>query len=301
MILKGFWIFTLALLVHSSILRLPQCGKFAADFSIVKRSHRLKSFTIRSIKRSNIELCQLACFHHQNCKSINFNLKNDVCDLNNNIANITDTSKSIEKLQRAPNWVYIEAEQNPRSLGPTCMKTNPCNGLEQCIDTCDHPGYHCVCHPAYRVGGPKCTVATNRALHRNAAQITTSREGGVLRSASIAVDGEHEKFFSSTKEDKVYNWWQVDMGSAIQIHDVVVYNRNDCCSWRLRDGYATISMTSNFETSQLCYNFTYAIAKYSFECESQPAVGRYFRINHDKMRINVREVEIYGWPVPYAH
>jgi F5/8 type C domain len=76
----------------------------------------------------------------------------------------------------------------------------------------------------------------NLALGRPASQSSTNPGGA---SASRATDGNTDGNYGNgsvthTNLD-ARAWWQVDLGSVIDIGDVVLHNRTDCCSERLSD------------------------------------------------------------------
>src|SRR5262249_8682766 len=63
--------------------------------------------------------------------------------------------------------------------------------------------------------------------------------------AGVAVDGSTDgNFFSgsvtSTNLD-TFPWWQVDLGSSVNIDSIAIWNRTDCCSGRLNNAYVFVS------------------------------------------------------------
>eukprot|EP00058_Branchiostoma_floridae_P017595 XP_002603084.1 hypothetical protein BRAFLDRAFT_116966 [Branchiostoma floridae] len=77
----------------------------------------------------------------------------------------------------------------------------------------------------------------NLALGRPTAQLSTSH-GGLARRA---VDGNTDGDFHSgscthtNRPGNRHPWWRVDLGTAQAIGNVVVFNRQDCCSERLNN------------------------------------------------------------------
>jgi len=75
----------------------------------------------------------------------------------------------------------------------------------------------------------------NLAQGRPATQSSTYNGGA----ASRAVDGNTDGVFNNgsvTHTDSTAQaWWQVDLGAVVDIGDVVLYNRTDCCTTRLSD------------------------------------------------------------------
>jgi alpha-L-fucosidase len=82
----------------------------------------------------------------------------------------------------------------------------------------------------------------NVAVGKPATQKTTAY-GGV---ASRAVDGNTDGVFgagsvSHTAEPESQAWWQVDLGESVEISDIALWNRTDCCADRLSDYYVMVS------------------------------------------------------------
>lgn len=95
------------------------------------------------------------------------------------------------------------------------------------------------------VGAGNALVGTprvNLALGRPATQSHTDGWGGV---AARAVDGNRNGDFgagSVTHTASTRNtWWQVDLGAARPISGVRIWNRVDCCDWRLANYLVFVS------------------------------------------------------------
>jgi len=89
----------------------------------------------------------------------------------------------------------------------------------------------------------------NVAVRKPAKQSTTDYGG----SASRAVDGNISPFWWSysvthTKVE-VGPWWEVDLEELFNISEIKVYNRGDCCRWRLNDYTLEI-----FDGSEIVYS-----------------------------------------------
>ena len=63
-------------------------------------------------------------------------------------------------------------------------------------------------------------------------QTTTQSTDGYGRTGAQAVDGELSTF-SHTNLGDLEPWWQVDLGSALWVEEVQLFNRLDCCRERL--------------------------------------------------------------------
>jgi hypothetical protein len=65
--------------------------------------------------------------------------------------------------------------------------------------------------------------------------------------ASRAVDGNtngdyYAKPYSVTHtQNESQPWWEVDLKGILNIEEIRIYNRRDCCSNRLRDFYVLVS------------------------------------------------------------
>lgn len=81
-------------------------------------------------------------------------------------------------------------------------------------------------------------TTTNLALNKPARQSSNYTAKSV---ASMANDGSRvEKNFNHTEND-TNAWWEVDLGAVSEISTIEVYNRTDCCSFRLSDFHVFVS------------------------------------------------------------
>lgn len=92
--------------------------------------------------------------------------------------------------------------------------------------------------------GSDCLSPNNLALGQAAEQSSTYGLG----IAAVAVDSntngsggpwENAEIIHTQREDQP--WWQVDLTSQSEIHEVLLYNRTDCCQDRLSDFYVFYS------------------------------------------------------------
>ena len=81
----------------------------------------------------------------------------------------------------------------------------------------------------------------NLALGKPAVQSSTGSGGD----ASRAVDGNTNGNFAGNSVTHTGSenqpWWQVDLGSVHQIGAIILWNRTDCCSFRLSNFYVLVS------------------------------------------------------------
>ena len=84
----------------------------------------------------------------------------------------------------------------------------------------------------------------NLALGRVATQSTSSSYPGAAP-AYLAVDGNTDGDYAHRSVAVTYRvtdaWWEVDLGSVVDIDHVVLWNRTDCCSDRLRHFHVFVS------------------------------------------------------------
>ena len=86
--------------------------------------------------------------------------------------------------------------------------------------------------------GPGSTTSENLALF----QPTTQSTDGYGRTGAQAVDGELATF-SHTNLGDLDPWWEVDLGGAMWVESVTLYNRLDCCRERLYN--LTVSLSDD--------------------------------------------------------
>jgi len=82
----------------------------------------------------------------------------------------------------------------------------------------------------------------NVALEKKATQSSTHPEYPGL--ASRAVDGNLSGWGDGVVTHtslEIGPWWEVDLEKTYAISSIVVYNRRDCCDWRLNDFSVTIN------------------------------------------------------------
>lgn len=76
-------------------------------------------------------------------------------------------------------------------------------------------------------------ITTNIALDGTASQSSTGWGG----SASRGIDGDTNGIYNQGSITHTQNdpnaWWEVDLGQVSYIKDIVLWNRTDCCSYRL--------------------------------------------------------------------
>jgi hyaluronoglucosaminidase len=139
----------------------------------------------------------------------------------------------------------------------------------------------------------------NVAAGKPATQVSDwSTDYGAARS----VDGDLFNF-STTSGAEAQPWWQVDLGAAVPVETVKLYNRVDCCADRVADYYVLVSndpfpatlaealaapgVVSHHETTQAERPTTIDLA----------ATGRYVRVwlaTTEPRELNMSEVQVLG-------
>ncbi|CAC5367783.1 unnamed protein product [Mytilus coruscus] len=111
----------------------------------------------------------------------------------------------------------------------------------------------------------------NVALNKTAKQSSTYKAHHLLiLPATLAIDGNRNQYLTkqsvgkctSTKTNEAFHWWAVDLGNEFDISDIKIYNRIDCCSYRLTNFFIeiynpTVATWGGFDqgAGQLCYHY----------------------------------------------
>ncbi len=124
----------------------------------------------------------------------------------------------------------------------------------------------------------------------------------VLTVAGYAVDGNTDgKFINGstthTKQERGA-WWQVDLGSKKNIHQIIIYNRTDCCVDRLSNYQVSISNKADFSTHIYQQDFhVEPNPKKIIKLDAPGKQGRYVRIQLPDTSYNylsLAEVQVMG-------
>ncbi|XP_052063387.1 uncharacterized protein LOC127703040 isoform X5 [Mytilus californianus] len=105
--------------------------------------------------------------------------------------------------------------------------------------------------PTKPEGGNKKPVKPegyNYALGKKAAQSSTWHS---KYAASKAVDGKKSTFTHTKNENNAY--WSVDLGKTVNVKQINIINRQDCCGYRLKNIAVTVGQ--NPHGMKLCNNF----------------------------------------------
>ncbi|WNR45548.1 galactose-binding domain-containing protein [Paenibacillus roseipurpureus] len=125
----------------------------------------------------------------------------------------------------------------------------------------------------------------NVALNKPATQSSTSYNAYASRAVDGNSDGNWNAGSVSHTSTEANAWWQVDLGSVQDIHNIQVFNRTDCCGARLSEYYVFVSDTP-FSTTDLNATLSNANVWNSFQSGQAGSptkilvgrTGRYIRI-----------------------
>ena len=154
-------------------------------------------------------------------------------------------------------------------------------------------------------------VLARTALPANLAQgklaSQSSTYPGAFTGPGAAVDGNTDGNFAhssvSTTNFDQYAWWQVDLGTAVSVNSVTIWNRTDCCGSRLADYWVFVSDTP-FSSSDTPASLQNRPGTFSSHQTSAPnpstsinvgAQGRYLRVQLTGADyLSLAEVQVFG-------
>ncbi len=137
----------------------------------------------------------------------------------------------------------------------------------------------------------------------------SASQSGIYQSAaaSRAVDGNTDgNYFHNSVSitgNQTYAWWQVDLGGVQQIDAIQLWNRTDCCGYRLQNFYVFVSeepFASN-DPNQLVaagvWNHFVGPAQGTTSTMPVGQRGRYVRVQLAGANyLQLAEVQVWGWP-----
>jgi hypothetical protein len=153
-----------------------------------------------------------------------------------------------------------------------------------------------------RSAAVKWRALTNLALNKPAVQ---SSEGAP---AGRAVDGNTEGAFDRKSVTHTLAepnaWWQIDLGRTAKISGIVIWNRTDCCSERLKDFWVFVSdvpfgpsdSPANLQKRPGSWSgFFDEIPSPTIEVDVGATAGRYVRIQlQGRNPLSLAEVQVFG-------
>jgi hypothetical protein len=144
------------------------------------------------------------------------------------------------------------------------------------------------------------------AVNKNATQSSTYSPG--FTDASNAVDGNTDGVYADGSLTHTLldpnSWWQVDLGASATISSIVMWNRTDCCGFRLDDYWVFVSDTpflpTDTPTTLQSRAGTFSTHQTSAPAPSSTvtipgAQGRYVRVQLSNPNyLSLGEVQVYG-------
>lgn len=142
----------------------------------------------------------------------------------------------------------------------------------------------------------------NLSVGMPATQSSTAYGGDAARAVDGNTDGVYNNRSVSHTGNSAQEWWQVDLGTPSSIETVTLYNRTDCCSWRLSNYYVLVSPTdmAGRSLSQLLADSTVTKSYVAGEAplRSLPmgaVMGRYVRVQlAGAQYLSLAEVQVLG-------
>jgi len=149
-------------------------------------------------------------------------------------------------------------------------------------------------------------TGTNLAPGKSASQSSTL-PGYSSAGAGSAVDGITDGNFSDgsvTATNLDFNaWWQVDLGASASVSSIVVWNRTDCCGFRLSDYWVFVSDTP-FSSTDTPSTLQFRAGTWSSHQTAPPnpsttiavgTQGRYVRVQLTGADyLSLAEVQVFG-------
>jgi len=115
-----------------------------------------------------------------------------------------------------------------------------------------------------------------------------------------AVDGIHENRYISNSN--IDNWLVIDLATFVNIEEILIYNREDCCQERLENAVITVLMDpDDTDNNTMIVKGSHKITAdesqqsvISITFSGIPTMGRFLRISQKFEYLQLSEVEVYG-------
>jgi len=142
----------------------------------------------------------------------------------------------------------------------------------------------------------KSVTATIVSTGKPTSQSSTAEGGVPNRAVDRNTDGTYAAGSCTHTENQVNAWWTVDLQATYTVDKVVVYNRVDCCSDRLRNTDVSID-------GQLCGTISQEATVNTIDCGNK--LGRIVKVALKGSNfLTLCEVEVWGStsaaPAPYT-
>ncbi|XP_070531682.1 uncharacterized protein [Ptychodera flava] len=206
--------------------------------------------------------------HSENTECFSLNLKQPTGSLDKACTSgaiegryVTLVKKSSGKSKRAIHMcefsVYVEGAVEPPKTEPPPTEAPPTEAppteappteapVEPGIQTTNIPTQAPCEYPV-----PIADVAQGKPASQSSDK--PRKDGG----AEKAVDGDRNGDLlngnSCTWSDKEYQpWWKVDLQETKDVYEVRIYNREDCCTHRIKNAQIRVGDSENFEDNPIC-------------------------------------------------
>jgi len=130
----------------------------------------------------------------------------------------------------------------------------------------------------------------------------TAEQSSTSKPASLAIDGDtNGSYFNGSvthTEEVINNWWRLDLEADYNLTQIDIYNRTDCCNYRLEGTKVYVGNIDSYDpTDYIQVGNTLTDTK-TLQQLDFVARGRYILISqHDKNTatvLSLAEVEAYG-------
>ncbi len=178
---------------------------------------------------------------------------------------------------------------NGPDTGMPCDDGNPCT-INDIIDT------YCNCIGTISAQA----MTTNIALGKTVTQSSTKEDGLASRAIDGNTDGDMNNNSVTFTNSQDNAWWEIDLGNSIDIYQINLFNRTDCCTNRLTDFYVLVSATPFVSTTLTEVLNQSGVSNYYVPDKPDPKLtiglnqtARYIRVQlNKKASLSLAEVEI---------
>uniref|UniRef100_A0A7M5XLV4 Apple domain-containing protein n=1 Tax=Clytia hemisphaerica TaxID=252671 RepID=A0A7M5XLV4_9CNID len=112
--LVAFFSFVILIFVKANILKLPECGKYDAEFSKITYHQRLLGDILKTLDFISLRKCLTKCMLHPTCQSVNFMRQNETCELLGNSARRNSSGNSL--FSPAKGWNHFETDYDKKTV-----------------------------------------------------------------------------------------------------------------------------------------------------------------------------------------
>ena len=101
--------------------------------------------------------------------------------------------------------------------------------------------------------------------------------------------------YTHTLKDETDNWWSVKFTKPIYVGLVKIYNRRDCCGYRLTNSLVNVFNNDRLDNSRLCNTIpdTTGVLVIDVSC-TRALIGQGVEIANQESVLHMVEVEVYS-------